>query len=87
MTISAGTVSILGGTPVLNRYLEPEVYFPWPLPRRVLLLAAVNAARDTNRRKRRNGADTSSGCYQSYGQTFFGFLPIENVFGSADTNS
>jgi len=23
----------------------------------------------------------------SYGHTFFGFLPIENVFGSADTNS
>jgi hypothetical protein len=22
-----------------------------------------------------------------YGQIFFGFLPIENVFGSADTNS
>ena len=23
----------------------------------------------------------------AYGHTFFGFLPIENVFGSADTNS
>lgn len=23
----------------------------------------------------------------AYGQTFFGFLPIENVFGSAETNS
>jgi hypothetical protein len=24
---------------------------------------------------------------RSYGQTFFGFLPIEKVSGSADTNS
>jgi len=33
------------------------------------------------------GRDKGGHGVGGYGQTFFGFLPIENVFGSSETNS
>jgi hypothetical protein len=33
------------------------------------------------------GRDKHGHDVSGYGQTFFGFLPIENVFGSSETNS
>jgi hypothetical protein len=34
-----------------------------------------------------DGRDKRGHDVGSYGQTFFGFLPIENVLGSSETNS
>jgi hypothetical protein len=50
---------------------------------RVVTRSSLHAWREPIAVGRAQDANGPSG----YGQTFFGFLPIENVFGSSDTNS